>query len=238
MFEIQSKYNDKVIQVNIPQRHKVICVNVSGGADSALLLYKTMQYQKETNNRFKIIAYTSAGRTRTFFNFYHASKVQYWITDQTQFEHNLSWCTFKRRDTNTSAQYSHFKIIAMQHQATLFVSGRTAWPPKDELPPYWQLGDDLKLSKAEAQSYTRNSNMNPYQKYGDDDPKAHKWFKPNSYFYMPFISVDKKWIWGSYKHYGIEALWNATRSCEGYQQILQPSCQECWWCKEREWAKY
>ena len=159
MFDIKSTHNNKTLNISIPNEHKVVCVSVSGGADSALMLWHLLNYQKETNNRFKLIIYTTGGRNRTYFNFYHSLKVQQWIFKHTKFDHDYTWCTFKQRNTNTARMYSHMKVIAKKFGATLFVSGRTGWPPEDELEPYWTEGqtigwDGYPISEAEAKTLT------------------------------------------------------------------------------------
>lgn len=240
MFNIKSNYNDKIIRIEIPEKHKTICVNVSGGADSALLLWNILRYQKQTNNRFKIIIYTSAPRTRRYFNFYHALQVQRWIFNTTQFDdfdHDYVWCTFRTYDNMTSAQYSHMRKIGSEYKPTLFISGRTSWPQSEELPPHWTSDSNNPIEVAEALSYTRSSDSPVLERLQDTDPNADKWFAPDTFYYTPLISVDKKWIWGSYKHYKIAGLWNATRSCEGDGKILDGNCGACWWCLERKWAK-
>jgi hypothetical protein len=62
----------------------------------------------------------------------------------------------------------------------------------------------------------------------------------------PFRFVDKKWVVSQYKTLGIMDLFNITRSCEGQFEGIDyttytpgqyvPTCGECFWCKEREWA--
>ena len=240
MFNIKSNYNDKIVRVEIPEKHKTICVTVSGGADSALLLWKILRYQKQTNNRFKIIMYTSSPRTKRCFNFYHSLQVQRWIFDTTQFDgfnHDYAWCTFRTYGGLTSAQYSHWRKLATEYKPTLFISGRTSWPQSKELPPHWTTNSDQAIEVAEANSYKRNGEAPILERLQDTDPNADKWFAPDTFYYTPLISVDKRWIWGSYKHYKIAGLWNTTRSCEGDIKILDNICGECWWCLERSWAK-
>ena len=239
---IKSTHNDQEINLYIPPRHKIVTVSVSGGADSALLLWHLLKYQKESNNSFKVIIYTSAGRNRTYFNFYHALKVQQWIFNYTQFDHNYSWCTFKHKDTTTSNMYNHMKIISKKFKSTLFISGRSSWPQSDGLKPYYTEGmtigwNGFPITEEEKVSYARDKNSPSMENIVSVDPGANKWFSNDTYYYTPLIAVDKKWIWGSYKYYGIEDLWNTTRSCEGEQPILHQTCGKCWWCLEREWAK-
>ena len=63
MFDIKSTHNNKTLNINIPNEHKVVCVSVSGGADSALMLWHLLNYQKETNNRKKINKVTGINHT-------------------------------------------------------------------------------------------------------------------------------------------------------------------------------
>jgi hypothetical protein len=62
----------------------------------------------------------------------------------------------------------------------------------------------------------------------------------------PFRFVDKSWVIKQYKRLDIEELLSITRSCEGEFEGLDyttykpgqkvPTCGECFWCKERDWA--
>lgn len=62
----------------------------------------------------------------------------------------------------------------------------------------------------------------------------------------PFVYTTKDWIVKQYYKNGIEDLLELTRSCEGefkgidYRTYkpgqIVPTCRECFWCKEREWA--
>jgi hypothetical protein len=62
----------------------------------------------------------------------------------------------------------------------------------------------------------------------------------------PFRFIDKSWVVLQYRILGIMRLFNLTRSCEGefpeldYKTYVRgqhvPVCGECFWCKEREYA--
>jgi len=62
----------------------------------------------------------------------------------------------------------------------------------------------------------------------------------------PFRFIDKAWVVKQYKDLDIMDLFNITRSCEGEFEGIDyttyksgqavPTCGECFWCKEREWA--
>jgi hypothetical protein len=62
----------------------------------------------------------------------------------------------------------------------------------------------------------------------------------------PFRFTEKSWVIKQYKNLDINDLLDITRSCEGEFENLNyetytpgqyvPTCGECFWCKEREWA--
>lgn len=62
----------------------------------------------------------------------------------------------------------------------------------------------------------------------------------------PFVHTRKDWIIQQYYDHNILDLLDLTRSCEGEFEGLDyttyisgqyvPTCGECFWCKEREWA--
>jgi len=62
----------------------------------------------------------------------------------------------------------------------------------------------------------------------------------------PFVYTSKDWIIKQYYEHNIKDLLNLTRSCEGEFDEIDyltytpgqsvPICNECFWCKEREWA--
>jgi 7-cyano-7-deazaguanine synthase in queuosine biosynthesis len=64
--------------------------------------------------------------------------------------------------------------------------------------------------------------------------------------YHPFRFTDKSEIVKMYSELGLTDLFEITRSCEGeivgidYKNYIPgqyvPVCNECFWCKEREWA--
>ena len=62
----------------------------------------------------------------------------------------------------------------------------------------------------------------------------------------PFVYTTKDWIVQTYYKCEIVDLFDITRSCEGeFEDVTYetytpgqhvPTCGECFWCKEREWA--
>ena len=64
--------------------------------------------------------------------------------------------------------------------------------------------------------------------------------------FHPFVYTTKDWIVKQYFEHSIQDLLDITRSCEGEFEGLDyttytpgqhvPVCNECFWCKERQWG--
>lgn len=53
----------------------------------------------------------------------------------------------------------------------------------------------------------------------------------------PFRNIDKKGVAELYEKFGItNTLFPITRSCEKHTTNFSKHCEECWFCKEREWG--
>ena len=78
--------------------------------------------------------------------------------------------------------------------------------------------------------------------------------RDNAFILLPFLLVDKSWILAQYYLFKIQDLYETTRSCEGditdnnigkyiptlldYTTVKYiPICGKCFWCQERAWAE-
>ena len=99
----------------------------------------------------------------------------------------------------------------------ILFTGHTENPPLDEVPP------------------STESNRDPGV---DKEILEHM---GNFIAIHPYFNINKKGIVQKYKDYGVyETLWPLTWSCEGSEEHTKyytVPCNECWWCKEREWSE-
>ena len=189
-----------------------IGIAVSGGADSALLLYYLMSQHDET-----IHIYTRLGATPDDFMY-----------DVQGVENVIKWCSIKTQFTN----YIHTSVVGPQAAPQLFddlhmwrdngkimglYSGITANPPHIVQDRF---GDDKK--------------MNPTNL--DRDPRSvHEVYNEEYSGYFPFANIDKQKIAEMYRADDLMDLFDLTSSCNwtGAQPL---HCGHCWCCKEREWG--
>ena len=103
---------------------------------------------------------------------------------------------------------------------------------------------------------TRSDRMKNRDKDAEDGELEDLWVQRKGRVQAhPFRFVKKDWIVAQYFLYKIEDLYYTTRSCEGdieqhniikeacnhYTKYIDgmdiPTCGQCWWCEERNWAE-
>lgn len=198
--------------MNIPVIDKPIGVLVSGGADSALLLYLLLQSYNST-----IQIFTIANSRRHYYNAKAALDVVYRcveLTNNSNIEHHV----FHRSLQADNDFYDIPKLYFDRGLVHKVFHGLTANPPAEDLKyfPNEQSVRDLQLR----------------------DPNIKKDIMPdNSKFILPWINVNKKEIYNYYKRLDLlDTLYPITRSCETDDDVGANHCGKCWWCVERKWA--
>ena len=196
----------------IPVYDKPVGVMVSGGADSALLLYILLQKYQST-----IQIFTIANHKKFNYNAKAAIDVISKCIELTK-NNNVEHHIFHR----FIQQDSDFEDIPKLYQERNLVNkvfhGITANPPTEIVNtfPDEQSVNDIRL---------RNPDI-----IKDECPK-------DSHFILPWVNINKKDIYYHYKNLGLlESLYPITRSCESIIDLGPGHCGKCWWCYERQWA--
>ncbi len=230
-----------------------IGVNLSGGADSALLAY-VLCLIIETNKidcTVDIISFIRCWNTRPWHQFVSAS-VYNWLRDRfpnivhdrhttyipPEIEYGNIGATIVTKhydeplagDAIIISSYNTF--IAQHKKLDAVFNGITSNPPGITVPNRTFTENQFKLSEL----------------------VIHK-KSINSFLMRPFKYIQKDWIFHQYNNLGILELYNMTRSCEGditthdvIREVIPnvgsyeygmavPICGECDWCKERSWAE-
>ena len=196
----------------IPIFDKPVGIMVSGGTDSALLLYLLLQKYQTT-----IQIFTIANSKRKYYNTKAALDVVNKCIELTG-NHNLEHHVFHRFIQKDNDFYDIPKIYQERQLVDKVFHGITANPPSNVLSgfPTVQSERDIEL-------------RNP-------DIKKNE-MPENSAFVLPWINIDKKEIYQYYKNLGLlESLYPLTRSCESNKDLGPQHCGVCWWCAERKWA--
>ena len=194
-------------------------IMVSGGADSAILLYYLMAHTTD-----KIHIYTLGSNLKHRRNAIVAPQVVekcIELTGNINVVHHISYNENAGDGTlNNSAKEAQTNGII-----SIVYGGLTMNPPN-----------------AIAESFTPALARESSRSDSGDNNVFHN----DNKFYTPWANTNKKGIAQMYRDENvIDSLLPVTRSCEYdptcdyFNNITDPKlghCGECWWCKEREWA--
>lgn len=202
---------------------------ISGGADSALMLYMLM-----SNISQPLHIFSTANGKSNYREPINALKVINKVMEMTGYDPNnlrfyTHWTKHKTTDNVMSAEYmQNVKVDTVYF-------GFTRPPPSDAITDFdtinvaAQGGVDHGLT---LDIYYENLSKIPWH-----------FFQNNKFSYpeltqsycLPFININKQKIAMLYKELNIEDLYKTTRSCES-TIIDDRHCGSCWWCKERIWG--
>jgi hypothetical protein len=252
----KSQYKDNLINVDgvyllLNPKWNKISVSVSGGADSALLLFLLAKLIDEKNLNIEIHVITNIRMWKTRpWQRKNSIDVFQWVSSKFP---NIS---FKRHENFIAPELeygaigpiipnaqgimksgdqisvkSHAEYVCFTYDIDAWFAGITKNPDSDSI--------TLKMSDRD-QEFDGNVDSLIYD-------------NNNTLLCHPFKYHTKQWIVTQYKKLNIEELLLLTRSCEGdtkaYPEIfrgldymtytetsLVPECGKCFWCQERTWA--
>ncbi len=238
------EYNINGVSIPFSEKWARIAVSLSGGADSALLLFLLCTLAKEINPKLSIhvISHTRMWKSRPWQE-YDSLRVYNYIQNKFNF---FNW-------------YRHTNFIAPDIEY-----GNTGPTIQDE---YGKMvsGDNAQI-RSYGEYICHRDKINAYYNAVTRNPKTDKIIgmierdidatednqhlrimkHMHGYAIHPFRFIEKNWVINQYKIFNIMDLFNITRSCEGefeninylnYRQgDFVPICGECFWCLERDWA--
>lgn len=196
-----------------------IGVSVSGGADSAILLYFLMKYHKH-----KIYITTLADRSKFIRNPKKSLDVVAKVVELTgneNYEHKIKYVD-QQNDENL---FKDLKTMYDNGTIVRWYQGITANP-----------SDEITFGNEYFSSLTSENKMR--------SPNIIRSIDDNS-MVRPWTNIDKKAIAQMYINEGlIDILFPLTGSCEWqehmpYTEGVDPYteyCGKCWWCEERIWG--
>lgn len=211
---------------NFNTQNLKIGIAVSGGADSALLLYLTAKYVKDA----EIIPWTGYEIENKNYRFrpftIHDAKnvvdvVRNKLPDANISQHYI-WSYDRREQDKKIYMKDEAKKCLDDGIIDLYVTGKTANPPKEVLIDIEKkLPSDTAGPIDTSRSHTQSE-------------------RPSSTYYAPFINMNKKIISSLYQKYDcMKDLFSVTQSCVGWAEetnwFTEP-CKQCFWCHERKWA--
>lgn len=211
----------QVVDFNIPPEFKKLAINLSGGADSAFLLWQLVKYLREHERKDStIFVLTCVNDKKGRWTAGVAKQIIDFIirTTGTTFI-RTHYCYY--RDVQ-DVKYFHEVEDMLFHAGAfrLLLDALTSNPPStvEQLQQYRVVSRD-KVPGVVHETFRDYSGRG---------------------YYTPYKNVDKMWVADQYRRFGlIDTLFPLTRSCEGLADATNgftDTCQNCWWCSERDWA--
>lgn len=198
------------VQFNVYPGTLGICV--SGGADSALMLYFALKYSTSTIHIFSL-----ANQEKWLRNMHAAINVISKCAELTgnyNFVHHIKY--------EVSQTKENLFLLPMQYLADNTVS--TVYTGVTKNPPF-EVMNTFTLETLE--NFERDPTIVRPVKQGD--------------WYMPWTNLDKQELCDIYQQYDLlKTLFPMTRSCEwlnhDWHDPGMEHCGKCWWCEERQWG--
>jgi hypothetical protein len=218
--------------MDVSKNWKRIGISLSGGADSALLSYLILS---QTNAEIFFTTQIRCWKTRPWQR-YIAIEVVDW---------------FRQRFKNPIEHIENFIPPEMEEPNTTFITDEYgALKPGNRI--ILRAHNEWVAHTYNLDAWYAAVNKNPDIDIPGALPERNEGVLPLHMKHMgvdilhPFVYTSKDWIIKQYYEHNIEDLLKLTRSCEGEFDGIDyltytpgqsvPVCNECFWCKEREWA--
>lgn len=204
---------------------KNIGINLSGGCDSALLMYMTCRELNKKESDANIVPITGVHNLRPTNEWNAREIVDYFkeLFPKVKFKkHQINYYDKQHEKDKTNQHLKHEIQLRDNKIIDVLFHGRTANPNKQE-------------AKNNNLLYKREEKRD---KHGHERVVYHE--RHNRPFYCPMEIVDKRFVAAQYKKFRLmKELFPITASCVGYAKetdYFTKPCKVCWWCREKKWA--
>ena len=217
-----------------------IGIGLSGGADSAVLLYVLML---NTSHTIHIYNMSSSKRRIAFGR--HVDQVINTCSRLTGNTNYVIHKTLVEPDESIEFYIGMLTEALNKKEVDVIYLGLTKFPPRDVYlqfsgqQPEWH--NNFRSDEIEHPLFGFNIPLEKAENFGEECPltidgKPIESLSLDSRVYIPLFNHNKKDIAKLYRFFDIEkSLLVVTRSCEN-DNHTQSHCGNCWWCNERIWA--
>jgi 7-cyano-7-deazaguanine synthase in queuosine biosynthesis len=208
--------NIKISKTNIDIHDGTLGISLSGGADSAILLYILMKHSNDP-----IHVFTCSSLEKNNIAPHIAINVINKCIEITGYSGRITHHSYFVKTQTFDNWISGLIDNAMVNNVDMLYTGVTSNPPHDVISEFKNLT-------------TLNDKRDPnvIRDLYRDVIINNKSIK----IYTPWFNIDKSEISNIYNELNItDVLFPITRSCESIT-LLRGHCEECWWCEERKWA--
>jgi hypothetical protein len=201
-------------------------VLVSGGADSALLLYIILKYVKH----HPIHVYSKLNK---FSNSEQETAVDNVISTCVNLNNRkISDIIVHKLYADDADEMNFFSMCNSALNSgniDILYQGLTIFPDKE----VWK---DWPRTYNFQENYEIRIDGIEHSLWGIENFGGNQLRSVDNRLYKPMMNKTKKDVAAMYRELGIESeLYSKTRSCENGEVVLK-NCGECWWCRERIWG--
>ena len=218
----------QTINWNILENANNVMVKVSGGLDSAIVLYMLCRYITQSNKNISVVVITTNDWKKPY-QVKWANRVLNWMMKEFP---NVKFLPHETHQLNHGEDYVDGQSA---HQNQVYKQYHDNGNPID----FTLAGINLKPPKEICETFVDTKTGELHTGPTDDRTSIQPisgdgWFKPIGNF-------DKKEVAELYKQFDLlDTLFNETRSCEEPNKEVTKDfmthCGECWWCHERKWG--
>lgn len=227
------------VELHLSEEDKNIGIGMSGGMDSAMLLWLLAYYIDKNGWDITIHQWTCTLDERPF-QFHHAKKVIAFIKNyfpSVKFgEHRHKVVNaVEYIDAGTALSWE----LAIDRKCTAMFNGVTK-NPGDREGAYWGKAWIKRNPDRDVDTEWEEERHKLIECVGQSPSQLKKGLCGEFYENLPFIHDDKRIVLALYKKYGLLLdMGPLTRSCEGGWERTEGfsiECKRCWWCIEKQWA--
>ena len=230
--------------IKIPVLTENVIIRLSGGADSALLLYMICDEYNKAEKPLNVWPITVIHGVRNWQS-YHAQQVLEWMMDKFPnvdfMQHEVRKCMNPggKPDNKNANNYVDDQeslidgVVNIVNDTCAVFNGVTANPPEEVGKEHWGSSPVFGEKVWDVREKHRDWKYIADRKPVEDDSKRRL------IHCNPFIQHHKGHVAELYEKYDLMDLLAITRSCEGWDYMTEgfsKTCGECWWCMERDWA--
>ena len=186
-------------------------ISVSGGADSAVLLYILLKEISQTVHIYTFLGEVKRHIAEPVIDQVVSKCIE--LTGNSNLIHHKEYIDA----VNPQLMHSTLKEKIKNKEVGIIYNGITKFPPDDVIKNF---NEKLDHSLYEKRKDVQNRPL----------------YFENNFFYRPFMNMNKKDIFKLYSNLNLlKSLYSITRSCENELSPIQ-HCGKCFWCEERMWG--
>lgn len=215
-----------MIDYDVLKDRNSIWIALSGGVDSAALLFLIVNYLYDNKCTTQITPWCIVDSTRPG-NQIDAQRIVDAITDIIPYPYinqmKVNWITKQPGGNKAELTKPHWLQMRDSRNYDLYCSALSSGPSIEEMK------QNVNFYNAFIEQTTVNEDRNPdvvKQEIIKDDVVKTIWY--------PFINKDKKFIAKIYDQYNLmDSIFPITKSCVDRNHT---PCMKCFWCYEKNWA--